>query len=493
MSEEQLSSGRYTVFTPTSIRNGELGRSRRATMTVVLALGDLLGYSLAWVLALVARFTVSGYPIPQIYESFTIILPLVLLLHLIGGLYNNNLSEVEEFKRVIQTVTINFLIVFSALYFLRQGAVVSRLAILMAWGFALVLVPAARELIRQACVKCGIWGEPVVIFGNGLLGNEVTDYLRAHPKMGYNPVGVVDRRKVDRNPEQGATRVIHDATIFNQSARIPDWMKGVRTAFVVTPETSQNVREMLIDKQTIRFEQLILVNSGEKTGSLWVQPLDIGGILGLEVGQNLLNTSQLLAKRIMDLGLIVLSTPVMVPLLAVIAILIKIDSRGSIFYYQDRIGYGGKTFKFWKFRSMVTGADQVLEAYLEANPEARAEYEVNHKLKNDPRVTRVGKFIRKFSIDELPQLVNVLKGEMSLVGPRPFMGNEIGFYDKCYSLYTYVLPGVTGLWQISGRSNVAYTTRVSLDDYYLRNWSIWLDIHILIRTITVVLRGRGSY
>jgi Undecaprenyl-phosphate galactose phosphotransferase WbaP len=493
MSEEPITNTRYTVFTPTGARGSELGRSRRTSMTLVLAGADLLGYLFAWLLALFCRFTLTGVAIPKFYESFALVLPLSLMLHMVSGLYNNNLSEVEEFKRLFQTVTINYLIVFSGLYFLRSGEVVSRLAIFMAWVFALASVPLARESIRQICVKYGLWGEPVVIFGNGMLGNEVVSYLRAHPKMGYNPVGVVDRRKVDRVPGNAPQRVIHDAAIFNDCEKQPDWLKGIRTAFVVTPETSQNVREMLIDKQTIRFEQLILVNSGEKTGSVWVQPLDIGGILGLEVGQNLLNTSQLLAKRVMDLGLIFLSAPILGPFIGLIALLIKLDSNGSVFYYQDRIGFGGKTFKFWKFRSMVDGADQVLEAYLEANPDARAEYEVNHKLKNDPRVTKFGKFIRKFSIDELPQLINVLRGDMSLVGPRPFMGTEIGFYDKCYSLYTYVQPGVTGLWQISGRSNVAYTTRVSMDDYYLRNWSIWLDIHILIRTIGVVLRGRGSY
>jgi Undecaprenyl-phosphate galactose phosphotransferase WbaP len=490
MSEEQLSTP-FHVFTPAS-RPGEWARSRRALMSGVLAGADLLAFCLAWGLALLIRFPLLGYPIPANYQTYTILVPFFLLVYFGTGLYNHNISEVEELHREFKATTIYFLIAAAILFLLQKGESVSRTVIFLSWVFALISVPLLRELIRSTFVRMGLWGEPVVIFGNGRLGNEVSAYLQAHPKMGYNPVGVVDRRKVRRDP-CASKEVIHDADVFTNGTKIPEWLKGVRTAFIVTPEPSQSVHDMLIGKQTIRFEQLIMVTSAEKTGSLNVQPLDIGGILGLEVGQNLLNRSQLLTKRVMDLTLIFLSLPILIPLLAIIALLIKLDSPGGVFFHQDRIGYGGKTFKFWKFRSMYVGAEQVLAEYLASHPEQKAEYDINHKLKNDPRVTRIGKFIRKMSIDELPQLINVLQGEMSLVGPRPFMGEELGYYDKCYSLYTYVQPGVTGLWQISGRSNVSYTTRVSLDDYYLRNWSIWLDIHILIRTITVVLRGRGSY
>jgi Undecaprenyl-phosphate galactose phosphotransferase WbaP len=461
-------------------------------MSGLMMISDMLALSAAWLIAIGLRFAPVHWRVPQIYETYIALLPLALVVYLASGLYNHSQNEVEEFKQSCKATSIFYLVVFSLIYFIRQGAVVSRLAVLLAWVFSLALVPLLREVVRNTAVKLGLWGEPVVIFGNGKLGNEVAAYLKAHPRMGYNPVGVVDRRREDRDP-CGGVKVIHDPAVQGWQESKPNWLQGVRTAIVVTPETSARVHEMLIDKQTVRFEQLILVSSAEKTSSLWVQPLDIGGILGLEVGQNLLNRSQLFAKRVMDLTLIILSAPAMAVLFGVVAAAIKLDDGGEVFYFQDRIGYGGRTFKMWKFRSMYRGAEEKLEAYLAADPERKAEYEVNHKLKDDPRVTRVGKFIRKLSIDELPQLINVLKGDMSLIGPRPFIGDEIGFYDKCYSLYTYVLPGMTGLWQISGRSNVSYSTRVSLDDYYLRNWSIWLDIHILIKTIGVVLRGRGSY
>jgi Undecaprenyl-phosphate galactose phosphotransferase WbaP len=481
----------FQVFAPTVYAN-EWVYNRRTLMSFVLAVADLLAIFVAWVLAFFIRFTLFGLPIPPAYEIFAILLLLVLMLNSFSGLYNHNLSEVEQLRRACKSTTICFIIAATIFYITKNAGIASSIPILLAWVFSIVLVPFLRELVRSTFVRMHFWGEPVIIFGNGPLSNEVATYLRAHPRLGYNPVGAVDRRKTKRDSSSG-TRVIYDASIFTNEDAIPNWLKDIHTAFVVTPETSQAVHEMLIDKQTIRFEQLIMVSSAERTGSLWIQPLDIGGILGLKVGQNLLNRSQLLVKRVMDLTIIILAIPFLVPLFGLVALLIKSDSLGSVFYQQDRIGIGGKIFNMWKFRSMYQDAEKKLIEYLTTNPDLKAEYEVSHKLKDDPRVTRIGKLLRKFSIDELPQLINVLSGEMSLVGPRPFMPEEISFYEKCYSLYTYVLPGVTGLWQISGRSNVTYSTRVNMDEYYLRNWSIWLDIHILSRTLMVVLRGRGSY
>ncbi len=481
----------YEVFAPIVYAN-EWVYNRRTLMSFVLAVADLLAFFTAWVLAILIRFTMFGLPVPPAYEIFTILLPLVLMLNSFSGLYNHNLSEVEQLRRITKSTTICYIIAATIFYLTNNAEISSSLPILLAWIFSIIFGPFLRELVRSTFVRMHLWGEPVIIFGNGPLSNDVATYLRTHPRLGYNPVGAVDRRKTKRDSTSG-TRVIYDAAIFTNEDAVPTWLKNIHTAFVVTPETSQSVHEMLIDKQTIRFEQLIMVSSAERTGSLWIQPLDIGGILGLKVGQNLLNRSQLLVKRIMDLTIIILAIPFLIPLFGLVAFLIKLDSPGSVFYKQERIGIGGKIFNMWKFRSMYQDSEKKLNEYLTTNPNFKAEYEVSHKLKDDPRVTRIGKILRKFSIDELPQLINVLTNEMSLVGPRPFMPEEIGFYEKCYSLYTYVLPGVTGLWQISGRSNVTYSTRVNMDEYYLRNWSIWLDIHILSRTVMVVLRGRGSY
>jgi Undecaprenyl-phosphate galactose phosphotransferase WbaP len=169
------------------------------------------------------------------------------------------------------------------------------------------------------------------------------------------------------------------------------------------------------------------------------------------------------------------------------------STRGPIVYSHKRLGRNGRHFNAWKFRTMFQNADQVLELYLEEHPELREEWERDHKLKFDPRVTRIGRFLRKTSLDELPQLWNVIRGDMSLVGPRPIVDAEIEKYGAYYGLYTMVKPGITGLWQVSGRNNTTYDERVQLDAYYVRNWSPWLDLYLLLRTIRIVLFAKGAY
>ena len=181
------------------------------------------------------------------------------------------------------------------------------------------------------------------------------------------------------------------------------------------------------------------------------------------------------------------------PLLLTIVILIKMDSPGPAFYGHRRVGAGGKHFRCWKFRTMYTNAEQLLDKFLQGNPHLRAEWEQTFKLRDDPRVTRVGRFLRKTSLDELPQLWNVLLGQMSLVGPRPIVDAEISRYDAVYELYQRIKPGISGFWQVSGRSDTSYAERVKLDAYYVHNWSVWLDLVILVRTVGIVMLGRGAY
>jgi Undecaprenyl-phosphate galactose phosphotransferase WbaP len=198
-------------------------------------------------------------------------------------------------------------------------------------------------------------------------------------------------------------------------------------------------------------------------------------------------------KRIIDLTLVVLSGFIVIPLSLLLSIMIQLDSPGKILYKHERIGKNGRMFTLWKFRTMFINADEILEGYLEQNPHAQIEWQQTQKIKSDPRITRMGKLLRRTSLDELPQLWNILKGEMSLVGPRPIVQSELvhygGLANPCFS----VRPGLTGLWQVSGRNNTTYEERVQFDEYYVNNWSIRLDIYILLRTILVVLRADGAY
>jgi Undecaprenyl-phosphate galactose phosphotransferase WbaP len=490
MNQEQVRTKYKLTYQGKTYQAGAI--NRRVFMSISLALVDTLSLLLSFTLAVVLRFPVMHKPVPAHYVEFMYLLPIGLLIYIVSGLYNHNLNAVEELRRLTQSTSVYYLGVAGIFFLAQQGIAFSRLVVLLAWGFSVVSVPVMREAIRALGIRMNIWGEPVVVFGNGRLGNEVVRFLSEHPQMGFIPVAIVDRRKVERATPTHQN-IIHDQVLMDACETLPECLVGIRTAFVVVPETSQHIHSRLVDDQTIQFERMILVTSAEMTSTVWVQPLDIGGILGLEVGHNLLNRSQQFTKRAIDLLAILVSLPFTALLFLVLSILIKLDSRGNVFYHQMRIGYNGKPFKMWKFRSMHRGADEMLCEYLKEHPEAQQEWDETHKLKNDPRITRVGKFLRKSSLDEFPQLINVFLGEMGLVGPRPIVSAEIIHYDRRFELYKHVIPGMTGMWQISGRSDTTYEQRVTLDEYYVRNWSIWLDAHILIRTFLVVLRGRGSY
>lgn len=209
------------------------------------------------------------------------------------------------------------------------------------------------------------------------------------------------------------------------------------------------------------------------------------------LNQNLLPRNRV--ARILDLSLIFLAAPYILLSFLVIMILIKLDSEGPVFYRQARIGRFGRKFYVFKFRTMVQNADQILQTYLQNSPELKAEWVATHKLKNDPRVTRVGSILRKLSLDELPQLWNIWIGEMSLVGPRPIVDDEVEKYGKCFQLYIQVRPGLTGLWQVSGRNDTTYERRVELDEYYILNRSLKLDLQIIWKTFAVVLNRKGAY
>ncbi len=267
---------------------------------------------------------------------------------------------------------------------------------------------------------------------------------------------------------------------------------GIHTAIMVTNEINEEFVNMIVEQRISQFRHLIVITNSRYISGLWVRPFEIGEMLGLEIGQNLLNAWFRAVKRLIDLSLILLCMPILLPLFLIIALVILFNSPGSVLTHQMRLGKNKKYFKMWKFRTIRSNADDKLKAYLLENPEMKAEWETRHKLENDPRLTPIGRFLRKSCLDELPHLINVVKGEMSLVGPRPIFQNEIRLYGNLYSIYSEVLPGMTGLWQVSKHNDTSTNSRVHLDEYYIRNWSIWLDYFILTRTGLVVLLGKGS-
>jgi exopolysaccharide biosynthesis polyprenyl glycosylphosphotransferase len=263
-------------------------------------------------------------------------------------------------------------------------------------------------------------------------------------------------------------------------------------AVLAMPGVESSTLLQIVERIGGKFTHLLIIPDLFGFATTGVPAKSLGGILSVEVRQQLLLPGPRLAKRIMDIAATVFGLIFVLPFLLLVAALIKLDSKGPVFYTQKRLGRDGSYFRAYKFRTMHGDGEERLKAILEADPELRAEYEVYHKLKKDPRVTRIGRVLRKFSLDEFPQLLNVIKGEMSLVGPRPYIERELTEMGGQEKIILRAPPGMTGMWQVSDRNATSFAQRVLIDVYYVRNWSPWLDIHILAKTFGVVIRGTGS-
>jgi Undecaprenyl-phosphate galactose phosphotransferase WbaP len=267
---------------------------------------------------------------------------------------------------------------------------------------------------------------------------------------------------------------------------------GIRYAIVAMPGVASERLTALVEQVSGVFSHLLVIPDLFGLATLGVPAREVDGILGLEVRQQLLLPGPRFAKRAMDLALTVVGGAFVLPVLALLALLVRLDSRGPVFYPQDRLGKDGTRFRALKFRTMHGDGEQRLRAVLASDPRRAAEYAEYHKLSDDPRVTRVGRLLRKYSLDELPQLWNVLRGEMSLVGPRPYLEREIPAMNRQSHVILRAMPGMTGLWQVGDRNATTFDARVTTDVHYVRNWSPWLDVWVLARTFGVVLGGTGS-
>lgn len=219
----------------------------------------------------------------------------------------------------------------------------------------------------------------------------------------------------------------------------------------------------------------------------------LGATRRVEMEQNLAGKPRQRLKRVLDILICSAALPAILPLWLLMSLLIRLDSKGPAIYRHERIGRNGRPFQIYKFRTMTTDADALLEKYLAENPDLAEEWAKSQKLRRDPRLTRIGRFLRKTSLDELPQVLNIFLGQMTLVGPRPIVASETSKYGRYFDEYCSVRPGLTGLWQTSGRNNTTYSQRVAYDHYYINHWSVWLDIWIMAKTIPVALSGRGAY
>ena len=365
----------------------------------------------------------------------------------------------------------------------------SRQILIVTWLGALVAIPLLRTAVRRACCRRPWWGIPCVVLGAGATGEQVVGLLRSRPWLGLYPVAVLDDDTSKRGSLVAGVPV--DGPVVEGVARFAGG--GLRHGVLAMPGLPPERLSGLLDALGDHLRHLHIAPAMPGSPDVIATTREFANTLVLEVRQNLLRPEVRALKRTADLLCVLLGFLLCWWIFAGLALMVRWSSPGPVFYGQRRIGRGGREFTAWKFRSMVADADAQLASYLERHPELRAEWERAHKLKDDPRVTWIGRWLRRTSLDELPQLWNILSGEMSLVGPRPIVEDEVAKYGARFGLYQKVRPGLSGLWQVSGRNDTTYAERVALDCYYVRNWSPWLDLVILARTVRVVVLGKGAY
>ncbi len=395
------------------------------------------------------------------------------------------MGAVEELRRTILMLVAVYGGVAVALFFQKQGQEVSRLVIFTAFFLSLPLIPLNRMFVKKLLVRLKIWGVPTVIYGDEPTSRTIVQSLKENKGFGYVPVGVFNNRLFLSTDEIEGVPVLGGSKQFIGNAPV---------AILAVPGIARERMVELLDGPLSIYRHVIIIPNLFEVQSLWVKTRDLGGVLGLEVSRNLLDPLASRTKRCFEFSAVALTAIFWFPLCAFLSLLIWLESRVFPFFLQERIGENGCQFKTWKFRTMIPNAEEVLREKLAEDEDLRREWEANYKLKNDPRITKVGAILRKTSLDELPQLINVLRGEMSLVGPRPlpeYHHQELNQQTK--SLRERVRPGLTGLWQVSGRSDAGTLGMQRWDTYYVRNWSVWLDIVILVRTIQTVIKGGGAY
>lgn len=415
--------------------------------------------------------------------------PMVMLIAFgASGLYPGvAIAPAAELRLITYTLTGVYAVIGAGLMFGGLPPLATWGSLAIGWALSCVLVPAGRWTLRAACSSRPWWGQSVVVVGAGSSQRDTIRALQREPAFGLKPVAVLDDQAPNRRPVRGVPVVggLDQAEALSQEL-------GVHYAVLTGDADPQgDLADRLADSQHY-FSRTLVLPDTLGLPRLWAASSGPFG-QGFSWPSSLSRTRRELVKRLWELPLTLLLFATVLPLIGLVALLVRLDSPGPIFYGHVRIGRGGRRFKAWKFRSMVENADEVLQQYLAAHPRLREEWERNQKIKDDPRITRIGRFLRRTSLDELPQIWNVLKGEMTLIGPRPIIESEIPRYGDMFDLYLQAKPGLSGLWQVSGRNNTTYRERVSLDAYYIRNANVWLDLYILARTVGVVLTGYGAY
>lgn len=438
-------------------------------------------------------------------------------------------SPPEELRRGTLAISLVYVGSWAAAVLSRSGpfSALSHGAWLLGWIISVFLVPIARATLRSQFARKAWWGQPVVVIGAGKVGRAVVATLQNRPQLGLRPVAILDDdptkhgtvratwgeddlmvQSVRQGPESSreeyespSTRTALEQFAEVEGVPVVGGLElapilaqrlHIRTVVIAMPKLESAKLLAMIERYADGYSSVLVIPDLFSMAHFGAPTHNLGGVLGIEVRRQLLLAGPRLAKRLMDLALTTIGGLCILPVIAIMALLIRLDSAGSIFYKQKRLGQDGVRFVAFKFRTMYGDGEQRLKEVLERDPKLRAEYEEFHKLTVDPRVTRIGRILRRYSLDELPQIWSVFVGDMSLVGPRPYLEREIPDMNGHEAIILRVRPGLTGIWQVTERNASTFEQRLQLDVEYVRSWSPWLDLYVLARTVPVVIGGTGS-
>lgn len=462
------------------------GERRRPGLTAVATVAaDALSLALAWFF--VSLVSVD-HSLPSDFWLRTLaVIPVTIIVLAANGLYPalgiDFLPEAQRIVRCISLVQIGGIL---GLWVVHWAVDPGRM--LGFWMLSMAALLLGRRILRAVAAHQSWWGESALLIGSGRALEDVLNLLARHPRLGLHVSGVLS--EAGGVPDCASRLpILHDLNAGLLFAK----REHIRTAIIALAGPGGASSFEAADRWGLHFRKLIVLPPKGRRFSLCTQTAAVGGSLGIEVSHRLLEPVSIGIKRCMDLLIAALALIALLPLMLVTALAIKLSSPGPIFFGHSRIGRGRAQFRAWKFRTMVSNADTLLAERLATSPALRAEWERDHKLRKDPRLTSIGALLRKYSLDELPQIWNVLRYEMSIVGPRPICAAEIPKYGEFFADYSRVLPGLTGLWQVSGRNETTYEQRVELDTFYVNNWSPSLDLYIIARTFTAVFGARGAY
>jgi exopolysaccharide biosynthesis polyprenyl glycosylphosphotransferase len=490
-------------------------RQQRLLIKGALMLVDAVVLFAAFELVYFFRFKIFGFlyvpedsPLDFYSKLVFFLIPTWIIVFAFFRLYDLRVLHggTAEYRRITQACTLAIIVLLGLSFFLDEKLIISRAWLLMIWVFTILLISINRMAMRRVLYylrRRGMGLTRVLIVGANQEACQVAEELTE----GRNPVGIEvvgfvgDRRT---NPRRGAEQTGLEFYLQREATNLKwpgPWLGLPPKVREVVEE--QEVDEVIIASTALRSTELYDVIRQLTTSKVEIrmspsmyeilttglEVQEINGLPLVTIHKVRITGINAILKRTLDIAVSAGVLTVLALPLLVIGLLVKLDSKGPVFHRRRVVGQGGRTFDAYKFRTMHPDGDAILARY----PELVEELERTGKLKKDPRITRLGNFLRKFSLDELPQLINVLKGQMSLVGPRMITYQEMIKFGRWQANLMTVRPGLTGLWQVSGRSNLTYDDRVRLDMNYIRNYSLWTDVQILLQTVPAVLRGTGAY